>query len=338
MDNYADVIIIGAGVSGLATAKVLTDIGVSVLVLDKGRHVGGRAATRRIGAGLIDHGTQFFTVESDTFREYVEQWIDDGLVFEWTQGFSQTSLHETATQELSYYAVRGGMNALAQHIAKPVKNILTGVQLITVTEDEEGWILQDSLGQIYSCKFLVMALPAPQALDLLDAGSTRLDDDDYDALAGITYSECVCGLFWVDGTLTLPELGAVHKQNANIIWIVDNRCKGLTSNETLITIQASAQYSRQIWNMPDDRVLSRLQTELSTYMDIGAIIKEAHLKRWRYARPLISYHEPYLYAKTELPLIFSGDGFGKGRIEGAYLSGLSAGRRVAHDFAKTTTS
>ncbi len=55
-------VIIGAGVSGLIAARTLQASGVRVKVLDKGRGVGGRLATRRSGVGVFDHGAQFFTV------------------------------------------------------------------------------------------------------------------------------------------------------------------------------------------------------------------------------------------------------------------------------------
>ena len=50
------VIIIGAGMAGLACARRLADAGVIPVVLDKGRGIGGRAATRRAGEWQFDHG------------------------------------------------------------------------------------------------------------------------------------------------------------------------------------------------------------------------------------------------------------------------------------------
>ena len=46
----------------------------SIFIVDKGRSVGGRLATRRIGPGRADHGAQFFTVRSDKFQGYVDRW------------------------------------------------------------------------------------------------------------------------------------------------------------------------------------------------------------------------------------------------------------------------
>lgn len=51
----------GAGMAGLTAAAELQRAGCRGLVLDKGRGVGGRLASRRIGGASFDHGAQFIT-------------------------------------------------------------------------------------------------------------------------------------------------------------------------------------------------------------------------------------------------------------------------------------
>ena len=43
-----DIVIIGAGMSGIACARALRKAGVPVRLIDKGRGIGGRVATRRV--------------------------------------------------------------------------------------------------------------------------------------------------------------------------------------------------------------------------------------------------------------------------------------------------
>ena len=51
-----DIVVIGAGKSGIACARVLRAAGLPVRLIDKGRGVGGRMATRRATV----HGKSFY--------------------------------------------------------------------------------------------------------------------------------------------------------------------------------------------------------------------------------------------------------------------------------------
>jgi renalase len=327
-NNTAEVIIIGAGMAGLTAANALHNANVKVTVLDKAKNVGGRLATRRIGNGLADHGAQFFTVREDTFQQQVDQWLHTGLAFEWSQGFNSGSLTNPSTSGHPRYAIKGGMNALARHIADVLPDVRTNTPVSTVTGDDQGWILQDNEGTIYTSKVLIITSPVPQSLAMLDAGATQLDEKDFESLARITYSVCLCGLFWVEGRVTLPPPGAVQRRNGNIVWIADNQQKSISPKATLVTLQASEQYSRQMWPAPDERILSAFRTELRIFMADDAVIQKAQLKRWRYSRPLVTHPDRYLDAIMPKPLLFAGDAFGGPRVEGAYLSGLAAGQRA----------
>ena len=78
--NKIDIVIVGAGLTGIMAARTLTDKGYEVLLIDKGKSVGGRMATRRIGGGKVDHGAQFFTVRTERFQSEVDQWLSQGFI------------------------------------------------------------------------------------------------------------------------------------------------------------------------------------------------------------------------------------------------------------------
>src|ERR1700731_1879929 len=55
----ADVLVIGAGMAGLAAARALSEAGRSVLVLESQNRIGGRLLTQHIGNEIIELGAEF---------------------------------------------------------------------------------------------------------------------------------------------------------------------------------------------------------------------------------------------------------------------------------------
>jgi oxygen-dependent protoporphyrinogen oxidase len=58
-DHKPKVVVVGAGVAGLAAARCLARAGVGVIVLEKDSHVGGRVYTQVVDGFEIDAGAQF---------------------------------------------------------------------------------------------------------------------------------------------------------------------------------------------------------------------------------------------------------------------------------------
>ena len=143
-----DVLILGAGLSGLKAARDLQAAGRSVLVLDKGRGVGGRAATRRWDGVPVDHGAQFFTARSAEFRAQVADWIARGVCFEWAKGFHQWDEDKglqppDADKEAGHprHACRAGMSALGKDLAAGLTegSVRTGARATTLAWVGDHW-------------------------------------------------------------------------------------------------------------------------------------------------------------------------------------------------------
>ncbi len=329
--NAIDVLIVGAGLAGLMAGRVLADNGKRVLLLDKGRSVGGRMATRRIDGGIADHGAQFFTVRDPEFGAFVGRWISEGLVFEWSRGWSDGSLAATRDGH-PRYAARGGMNALAKNLALGL-DARVKVRLLAVRAVNGGWVVEDEAGSTQRARALLLTAPVPQSLELLDIGGVHLGVTDRAALDAISYDPTLTGIFKLDREIRLPSPGAIQRPHANIFWIADNHRKGISPNAVVLTAQASATYSRQLWDRGDEEILGALKVDMLPILG-GATITDAMLKRWRYSQPVQVYPERCLVAsETSAPLVFAGDAFGGPRLEGAALSGLAAGRALLETFS-----
>ena len=331
-----DVLIVGAGLSGLMAARTLLERGHSVQAIDKGRSVGGRLATRRVGeTGLADHGAQFFTVRTATLQSYVDRWRALDLVYVWGTGWSDGSVKRTVSDGHPRYVVRGGMNKLAKHLAQGVD--ITVDRLVTsVRKTDGGWALDDSDGNTYVGSGLIMTPPMPETLELLTASGLHLGADDDAALRRIRFGPCLCGIHAVNGDVDLPEPGAMQNFQSEVYWVADNQAKGI-SETTIITSHANAKFSRQNWDASEADIIRALESAVQPYLKEGARIVHTQLKKWPYSVPLTTYPQEYLLAKGTPPLVFAGDAFGgRGRVEGAFVSGLAAGEAMAGALAASS--
>jgi len=326
------ILIIGAGLSGLMAAQTLVKSGYTVTMIDKGDTAGGRLATRSVGPGRADYGAQFFTVRDESFRAQVAAWEKAGLAYVWGTGWSDGSLIESSSDGYPRYAIHGGMNALAHHIAIELTNagvtIHTERQIAAIRQGESAWQIVDTNGTILQGDALIVTPPVPQSLALLDAGNVLLAREDRRALERITYAPCLCGIFWLEGTIVLPEPGAVQRAGADISWVADNQAKGISPDATVLTVHAGVAYSQQYYDAPDDELLATFQASLQPFSSGRITRQSAELKRWRYALPTVLHPEHFLEA-NEIPLLFfGGDGFGHPRVEGAARSGWAMGQRL----------
>src|SRR3712207_1824320 len=90
--RMASVCVVGAGISGVACARVLREAGLEVDLRDRSHAPGGRMSSPRmtwstLGDRRIDTGAGYFTVRDDEFRAQVDDWVARDLAREWTDTF-----------------------------------------------------------------------------------------------------------------------------------------------------------------------------------------------------------------------------------------------------------
>ena len=324
-----DVLIVGAGVSGLMAARALETSGYAVRLIDKGTRPGGRLATDRIGNhGLADYGAQFFTARAAVLKNHIDQWLAQDWVYVWGTGWSDGSLKPVAADGHPRYAARGGMNQLAAHLAQGL-DIALRRAVASIQMTAGGWRLTDENGAVYQAPALVMTPPAPQTLELLDASAVQLHPQDLNELRRIRFGPCLCGLHEIDGEVDLPPPGAMQNFQSDVYWIADNQVKGI-STAKIITTHASPKYSRQHWDAPPADIIAKLEAALRPHLQPGGRIVNTQLKKWRCSIPLTTHPHECLLAKDLPNLVFAGDAFGgRGRVEGAFMSGIAAGHALA---------
>ena len=333
MEVETDILVIGAGIAGTVATGQLVGRGAHITILDKARGVGGRMATRRLAAGRADHGAQFFTVRDPRFATWIDRWRSQELVFQWSTGWSDGSLAHTVPDGHARYAVRGGMAALVkQQVSELVGHgvsIITNARVTALSQTNHGWNARTENGDTWTARAVVLTLPVPQALALLDAGKTLLDTEERVVLNRVRYAPCLCSLIHIDGDVHLPDPGALQRPNGDVAWIADNRRKGISPEATVLTLHGGHLWSAANFAATDATLQADFQAALKPWLAPDVQIREIQIVRWRYALPLELFPQPFLHARALPFLYFGGDAFGAPRIEGAMLSGLTLGQALA---------
>ena len=316
-------LIVGAGISGLLAGEALQRGGWNVTVLDKGRGVGGRMATRRVGGGTFDHGAQFFTVRGERFSDLVEGWLEAGAAAEWSRGFADA---EGTPNEDGHPRFRGadGMTSIPKYLAENL-DVRTGERAVRADAGEAGWEVVCESGLRLGASALLLAMPVPQALDLATSGNYGLPAGSRQQLEAVSYDPCLALMVLLDGPAEVPGRGGMQIKGEPLDWIGDNRRKGI-SHVPAITIHAGPEWSGAHFDDEEADIARHLISFAGDRLgtDLSSLVVDSSLARWRYSWVTESHPEPFLVAPGDPTLLFCGDAFGQPKVEGAALSGLAA--------------
>lgn len=326
-------LIIGAGIAGLSAGSRLQAAGWQVLLLDKGRSVGGRMATRRIASGVFDHGAQFFTARSPEFQAQVDEWLALGLARHWTRDFNPPSSSPLvvsppgeADKSHMRYRPAGGMTTIAKHLASTLP-VRVNARVISIALGDGVWQASIEDGSRFSAAAMILTAPVPQALELAASSQLDLHPGSLAQLSSVQYDPCLAVLALVDGETKLPEHGGLPSPSHTLGWIADNHRKGISPQPGAITLHASADFSRRYWHSDDQAIIEALWNSAAPWVN-SSVLLQAQVKRWRYSRTINPLAQSFAALFAAPPLLLAGDGFSASRIEAAYLSGRAAAEHL----------
>ncbi len=303
-----DCVIVGAGISGMVAANTIVEQGLSAIVVEKGRGVGGRMATRRIGEARFDHGAQFFTVSDARFRLLVNEWERLGLVKPWYQ----------VEGGPLRYRVCPSMTGIAKALAEKVE-VRRGERVESIQRVDDGWSVQGK--EVVRGKRLLLTSPAPQSLELLEASAVELSDATRALLSNIEYRKTLVTMLALDAPSSLEEPGYLKMPAGGPLDVIaDNQIKG-SSSLPAVTIHSSHDFAEENWDRPREEVIE-LMTELAL-PHVGSKVVQADYHRWRFAHRKGESDRSFLQVEG-LDLWLAGDSFSTAKVEGAVLSGLDA--------------
>jgi renalase len=112
-----NVVVVGAGIAGLSCARALADGGARVRVLERGRVVGGRLASKRFDGRYADIGAAYLVADDPAFTAQVTSWKTRGLARPWTDTFRVHPGGDKTTGPVRW-AAPGGLRSLAADLAE----------------------------------------------------------------------------------------------------------------------------------------------------------------------------------------------------------------------------
>ncbi len=323
------ILIVGAGISGLVAARELKKLGHEVDLVDKGRGIGGRMATRRFDGAIFDHGAQFFTARDPEFKAMVENWIEAGVAREWFHGYPTPDDSKPRDGHPRYCGAKG-MTGIGKYLSEGL-NVHLGEEIERLGWKNGVWSAFSKSGAQFSGEELILTSPVPQSLTLLGTAGIELPLDSKNQLENLRYEPCIGILANLDAPSQIPAPGALYVEGEILWWLGDNFEKGISERRGSVTIHSTGAFAKEHYGDEDEALIEALGAAAAPFL--GAGIESAQVRRWRYSKPENPLEIGHLRLK-EFNLSFAGDIFQGAKIEGAVRSGWSCARDLIGSVSK----
>ncbi len=317
--DMLDTIVIGAGMAGIACAQALTEAGRQVLILDKGRGIGGRMATRRVtsawGTMRFDHGAQYFTVGHPAFAAMLASL--PGAVAAWDAA---------GQRDRQRYVGTPGMAGLPRALAEGL-DVRQGVEATALRPRAEGWEVV-TLDHRFAAARVVLTVPAPQVAALIGVNHPLSL-----MLAAVEMAPCLTLMAAFPAHSPAPFI-SLRSENGPLAWIAQDSTKPTRPEfATAWVAQANPDWSVAYLEEDQDSIVARMLPLLCDSIGTApeyALYSAAH--RWRYARVTVPLGRPFLQDAGSR-LYLGGDWCLGPRVEAAWQSGTA----IAHNILELET-
>ena len=323
--HIVDTIIIGAGMTGITAGNYLQRLGLNVLLLDKGKGIGGRIATRRINfeskKAVFDYGAQYIEKSNGNFANLISSLKEKNIITEWKN-------LEAGKGSDKFIGIKS-MREIAIFLARNLK-VFNSTKIIEIGFKEGYWEIVSESGNVFRSKTLLLTLPVPQAIELLDDSKFQIESSMRNNLSAIEYERSIVGLFVADGSINLAGKGGIYFNNSPINFIGDNNVKGINNFKRAITVEMANKFSVENWDL-NSKELGRIILDMSKDWITGSII-DSQIHKWKFSRPINPYEKVFEIIDSSKALLIAGDAFGGKNLESAYISGYSAAEKIYNNY------
>lgn len=325
-----DLVIIGAGIAGIACAQRAAKAGARVVLLDKARGPGGRLSTRRVetaaGEARFDHGAQYFTVRDGSFAAALARLRAQGDIAAWPGRLVRidASGGQSALPAEERFVGAPGMNALIKGLGDGL-DIRFSAEAAELTPAGENWAVRDRDGALLAeARQVALAVPAPQAQNLLGPVCSLLAANAADAEMAPTWT-------LLAAFAARQELGFDGADFAAgpIAFAARQGSKPGRDGVEAWTLHASPAWTRAHLEWEAEEAAEALLAAARAVLPglAAPIWRGAH--RWRYAQVTRAPGSAYAYDRTRR-LGACGDWRLGPRVELAWQSGDALGQAMMH--------
>ncbi len=332
-----ELLVVGAGISGLACARSLRDAGRQPVVLERARGVGGRCATRRVDDQAVDHGVVFVHGDDPDLRSAVEGVdalrLDGWPQRVWGSGLPCQPAAFNPGQWRAAYAE--GVSTLPKSLARGLDvRLLENVDRLTVTGGQ--WEIQTRAGHGFRSRELVLALALEQTRQLLGPlaatepavrGVERL-------LATFATVPCLTLIAGYPPSTVEPPWDMAYPEDSSILQLISHdSAKRPEPTWRVLVYQAHASWSRARLSSEADAWAAEILAEAGRLLGPWAVEPSwTQTHRWRYAR-LDAGSELVCPILIKLAggarLCLTGELFSAGGgVQAAFRAGRAAARRL----------
>ncbi len=302
-----DVLVIGAGMTGIACGRLLHAAGLDVVLLDKGRGIGGRMATRRVEISgqtiRFDHGAQYVTARNEGFKRMLGEIIDSAMV--WTD----------AGRPDAYTGIPG-MSSIPRALAEGLT--IHQSERVEILEHHDDYWLAKTEANVWQAKRVVMTVPFPQVAPLIGEA--------HPVSAKLTHLEFAPCMTLMAAFQPHAEIDKTTRLNeaSDLSWIACNSSKPKREDAVDAWLaQASATWSAARVNQVKAKSEQEMQVLLCEALSLDpADLLHSAFHSWLYARVVDPLGVPYLVDET-LSLYVGGDWCLGTRVEAAWQSGTA---------------
>jgi renalase len=330
-----DVVVIGAGLAGSICAKKLANKDYKILILEKSRGVGGRAATRRIEGFPVDHGLQYLKIQPDPapeLAELLQQLCDRQIIESWHGNVYELNTEKSlqATPPAIRYIAPEGMTAIAKYLCQDLQVRQQCLVKAIAPEENRQWrVSYESVGgnlNSVRAKAVVITIPAPQSLPILQA-SNSIPANFLSQINTVEYSRCIAVMAEYSQNCDLPSWQAVKViDDSDLAWIALDSNKRKTPEQPIFVLHSTDRFARDNFDNQDlnsvaQKLLNSAAKSLLPWLDRP---EKFQVHRWRYALTANALPVSCLSTSKPLPLVGCGDWCGGKFAESAFLSGIAS--------------